>query len=171
MLKNRVCVYYDSSSYSGANSRNSTSNPQTPNDGFDQAILRNPRVQGSQPNTTPQPDKQKITPNTQTLSNEANPSNAQVQSLHTNPQAGEQLTTNQMHINLESYSQRLRLGVMKTYLEQVESRDKICRAIQYGSKFISGGEAGVAHEIDVSTGLARKVFRLLKVGGVFMNSF
>ena len=91
--------------------------------------------------------------------------------MSTNPQPNEHRITNIMRIDFGRYFRRLRLDVMKTYLEQVESRDKICRAIQYGSKFVSGGEAGVAHDIDVSTGLARKVFRLLKVGGVFMNSF
>ncbi|CAI5467468.1 unnamed protein product [Closterium sp. Yama58-4] len=35
-------------------------------------------------------------------------------------------------------------------------------AIQYGSKFISGGEPGVAATVDKNTSLARKVFRLLK---------
>ncbi|MCO5599196.1 hypothetical protein L7F22_053296 [Adiantum nelumboides] len=48
------------------------------------------------------------------------------------------------------------------YLDQAEARDRICRAIQYGSKFISGGMEGVAQQVDLSTGLARKVFRLLK---------
>ncbi|CAI5968915.1 unnamed protein product [Closterium sp. NIES-65] len=35
-------------------------------------------------------------------------------------------------------------------------------AIQYGSKFISGGEPGIAATVDKNTSLARKVFRLLK---------
>ena len=58
---------------------------------------------------------------------------------------------------------RAELALIKAYLGQSESRDKICRAIQYGSKFISGGEAGAAREVDKTTSLARKVFRLLKV--------
>lgn len=54
------------------------------------------------------------------------------------------------------------LALIKAFLNQAEARDKICRAIQYGSKFVSAGEAGVAREVDKSTSLARKVFRLLK---------
>ena len=55
------------------------------------------------------------------------------------------------------------LALIKSYLNQSEARDKICRAIQYGSKFISAGERGVAQEVDRTTSLARKVFRLMKV--------
>jgi hypothetical protein len=62
------------------------------------------------------------------------------------------------------------LTLIKNYLNQAEARDKICRAIQYGSKFISAGEAGVAREVDKSTSLARKVFRLLKVGFILLLS-
>ncbi|TVU12922.1 hypothetical protein EJB05_46589, partial [Eragrostis curvula] len=43
-----------------------------------------------------------------------------------------------------------------------EARDKICRAIQYGSKFLSNGQPGPAQNVDKSTSLARKVFRLFK---------
>ncbi|KAH7288558.1 hypothetical protein KP509_31G031300 [Ceratopteris richardii] len=57
---------------------------------------------------------------------------------------------------------RAELALIKAFLNQAEARDKICRSIQYGSKFISAGEAGVAREVDRSTSLARKVFRLLK---------
>lgn len=57
---------------------------------------------------------------------------------------------------------RARLALLALYLSKAEARDKICRAIQYGSKCISGGEAGVAQEVDKTTSLARKVFRLLK---------
>ncbi|KAI5069502.1 hypothetical protein GOP47_0015803 [Adiantum capillus-veneris] len=57
---------------------------------------------------------------------------------------------------------RVELALVKAFLSQAEARDKICRAIQYGSKFISAGEAGVAREVDKSTSLARKVFRLMK---------
>ncbi|CAH1447957.1 unnamed protein product [Lactuca virosa] len=35
-------------------------------------------------------------------------------------------------------------------------------AIQYGSKFVSNGEPGTAQNVDKSTSLARKVFRLFK---------
>lgn len=57
---------------------------------------------------------------------------------------------------------RAQLALIKAFLNQAEARDKICRTIQYGSKFISAGEAGVAREVDKTTSLARKVFRLLK---------
>lgn len=57
---------------------------------------------------------------------------------------------------------RVELALIKSFLSQAEARDKICRAIQYGSKFVSAGEAGVARDVDKSTSLARKVFRLLK---------
>ncbi|MCO5554119.1 hypothetical protein L7F22_007645 [Adiantum nelumboides] len=59
-------------------------------------------------------------------------------------------------------SRSTQLSVLASYLDQAEARDRICRAIQYGSKFISGGMEGVAQQVDLSTGLARKVFRLLK---------
>lgn len=58
---------------------------------------------------------------------------------------------------------RAELGLVVLYLNKAEARDKICRAIQYGSKFISNGQPGTAQNIDRSTALARKVFRLLKV--------
>ncbi|KAH7277058.1 hypothetical protein KP509_39G032300 [Ceratopteris richardii] len=57
---------------------------------------------------------------------------------------------------------RAELALIKAFLNQAEARDKICRAIQYGSKFISAGEPGVARDVDKSTSLARKVFRLMK---------
>jgi hypothetical protein len=58
---------------------------------------------------------------------------------------------------------RAELGLLVLYLNKAEARDKICRAIQYGAKFISNGRPGAAQEVDRSTTLARKVFRLLKV--------
>jgi len=57
---------------------------------------------------------------------------------------------------------RAELGLVVQYLNKAEARDKICRAIQYGSKFISNGQPGTAQNVDKSTTLARKVFRLLK---------
>ncbi|KAF7051245.1 hypothetical protein CFC21_059500 [Triticum aestivum] len=57
---------------------------------------------------------------------------------------------------------RAELGLAVLYLNKAEARDKICRAIQYGSKFISNGQPGTAQNVDKSTTLARKVFRLLK---------
>ncbi|KAL2607766.1 hypothetical protein R1flu_026339 [Riccia fluitans] len=57
---------------------------------------------------------------------------------------------------------RKELLFLALYLGKAETRDKICRAIQYGSKFISNGEQGIASNVDKNTSLARKVFRLLK---------
>ncbi|KAK9103423.1 hypothetical protein Sjap_020677 [Stephania japonica] len=57
---------------------------------------------------------------------------------------------------------RAELAVLVFYLNKAEARDKICRAIQYGSKFLSNGEPGTAQNVDKSTSLARKVFRLFK---------
>lgn len=48
------------------------------------------------------------------------------------------------------------------YLNKAEARDKICRAIQYGLKIWSDGQPGTAQNVDKSTSLARKVFRLFK---------
>lgn len=58
---------------------------------------------------------------------------------------------------------RTELALAVLYLNKAEARDKICRAIQYGSKFLSNGEPGTAQNVDKSTSLARKVFRLFKV--------
>ncbi|MQL89409.1 hypothetical protein Taro_021969, partial [Colocasia esculenta] len=58
---------------------------------------------------------------------------------------------------------RAELALLIIYLNKAEARDKICRAIQYGSKFLSNGQPGTAQNVDKSTSLARKVFRLLKV--------
>ncbi|XP_054781009.1 peroxisomal membrane protein 11D-like [Prosopis cineraria] len=57
---------------------------------------------------------------------------------------------------------RAELGLLVLYLNKAEARDKICRAIQYGSKFLSDGQPGTAQNVDKSTTLARKVFRLFK---------
>jgi hypothetical protein len=57
---------------------------------------------------------------------------------------------------------RAELAFLVMYLNKAETRDKICRAIQYGSKFLSNGEPGVAAQVDKTTSLARKVFRLAK---------
>ncbi|KAF3641755.1 Peroxisomal membrane protein 11C [Capsicum annuum] len=54
----------------------------------------------------------------------------------------------------------LALGVL--YLNKAEARDKICRTIQYGAKFLSDGQPGTAQNVEKSTSLARKVFRLFK---------
>jgi hypothetical protein len=58
---------------------------------------------------------------------------------------------------------RAELALVVLYLNKAEARDKICRAIQYGSKYLSNGEPGTAQNVDKSTSLARKVFRLFKV--------
>ncbi|KAG6500261.1 hypothetical protein ZIOFF_040104 [Zingiber officinale] len=57
---------------------------------------------------------------------------------------------------------RAELALLVLYLNKAEARDKICRAIQYGSKFLSNGEPGTAQNVDKTTSLARKVFRLFK---------
>ncbi|KAL6495458.1 Peroxisomal biogenesis factor [Orobanche gracilis] len=57
---------------------------------------------------------------------------------------------------------RAELALAVLYLNKSEARDKICRAIQYGSKFLSKGQPGTAQNVDKSTSLARKVFRLFK---------
>ncbi|CAL5360086.1 unnamed protein product [Camellia sinensis] len=57
---------------------------------------------------------------------------------------------------------RAELGLAVLYLNKAEARDKICRAIQYGSKYLSNREPGTAQNVDKSTSLARKVFRLFK---------
>ncbi|CAG7908632.1 unnamed protein product [Brassica rapa] len=57
---------------------------------------------------------------------------------------------------------RAELALVVMYLNKAEARDKLCRAIQYGSKFLSGGQPGTAQNVDKSTSLARKVFRLFK---------
>jgi hypothetical protein len=58
---------------------------------------------------------------------------------------------------------RAEIAFLVMYLNKAEVRDKICRSIQYGSKFVSAGEPGVAQQVDKTTSLARKVFRLAKV--------
>eukprot|EP00271_Cylindrocystis_brebissonii_P010498 TRINITY_DN26696_c0_g1_i1.p1 TRINITY_DN26696_c0_g1~~TRINITY_DN26696_c0_g1_i1.p1 ORF type:complete len:247 (+),score=54.26 TRINITY_DN26696_c0_g1_i1:139-879(+) len=57
---------------------------------------------------------------------------------------------------------RAQVALLALFLSKAEARDKLCRAIQYGSKFVSGGEKGTAQDVEKSTSLARKVFRLLK---------
>ncbi|KAK9749324.1 hypothetical protein RND81_02G117900 [Saponaria officinalis] len=57
---------------------------------------------------------------------------------------------------------RAELALLVLYLNKAEARDKICRAIQYGCKFLSNGEPGTAQNVDKSTSSARKVFRLFK---------
>ncbi|KAF5760129.1 putative peroxisomal biogenesis factor 11 [Helianthus annuus] len=56
----------------------------------------------------------------------------------------------------------MELALAILYLNKAETPDKICRAIQYGSKFVSNGEPGTAQNVDKSTSLATKVFRLFK---------
>lgn len=58
---------------------------------------------------------------------------------------------------------RAELALAVLYLNKAEARDKICRAIQYGSRFVSDGKPGTAQNVEKSTSLARKVFRLFKV--------
>lgn len=58
---------------------------------------------------------------------------------------------------------RAQVALVAMYLGKSEARDKLCRAIQYASKFISAGEKGTAQDVEKQVSLARKVFRLLKV--------
>ncbi|XP_016490148.1 peroxisomal membrane protein 11D-like [Nicotiana tabacum] len=57
---------------------------------------------------------------------------------------------------------RAELALAVLYLNKAKARDKICRAIQYGSKCLSNGEPGTAQNVDKSNSLARKVFHLFK---------
>ncbi|XP_073291247.1 peroxisomal membrane protein 11D-like [Primulina huaijiensis] len=57
---------------------------------------------------------------------------------------------------------RAELALAVLYLNKAETRDKICRSIQYGSRFLGNGEQGTAQNVEKSVGLARKVFRLFK---------
>lgn len=64
---------------------------------------------------------------------------------------------------------RAELALLVLYLNKAEARDMICRATQYGSKFLSNGEPGTAQNVDKSTSLARKVFRLFKVSVYYVE--
>lgn len=57
---------------------------------------------------------------------------------------------------------RAELALAVLYLNKAEARDKICRTIQYGSRFLSNGQPGTAQNVEKSTSLARKVFRIFK---------
>ncbi|KAF7844885.1 peroxisomal membrane protein 11C-like [Senna tora] len=54
---------------------------------------------------------------------------------------------------------RTELALLVLYLNKAEARDKICRAIQYGSKFLSNGEPG-----HIIRGVRREEVRLEEVG-------
>ena len=45
------------------------------------------------------------------------------------------------------------LSLVVLYLSKAEARDKICRAIQYGSKFLSNGEPGPARLLSLDQGI------------------
>ncbi|KAL0866874.1 hypothetical protein Bca101_045992 [Brassica carinata] len=78
------------------------------------------------------------------------------------------LKSNVEHRKMKTlYLTRGELTLIILYLNKAEARDKICRAIQFGSKFLSGGKPGTAQTVDKNTSLARKVFRLFK----FLNDF
>uniref|UniRef100_A0A251TT61 Putative peroxisomal biogenesis factor 11 n=1 Tax=Helianthus annuus TaxID=4232 RepID=A0A251TT61_HELAN len=49
---------------------------------------------------------------------------------------------------------RTELALRVLYLNKAEARNKICRAIQYGSNFVSNGKPGTAQNVDKSTSLA-----------------
>ncbi|XP_073269928.1 peroxisomal membrane protein 11D-like [Primulina huaijiensis] len=57
---------------------------------------------------------------------------------------------------------RAELALAVLYLNKAETRDKLCRSIQYVSRFLSNGEPGTAQNVEKSVALARKVFRLFK---------
>ncbi|KAL8496831.1 hypothetical protein ACS0TY_020491 [Phlomoides rotata] len=65
---------------------------------------------------------------------------------------------------------RAELGLAALYLNKAEARDKIYRAIQYGSKLLSNGEPGTTQNVDKSTSLARKVFRSSMIALVSPNA-
>ncbi|CAH8386343.1 unnamed protein product [Eruca vesicaria subsp. sativa] len=54
---------------------------------------------------------------------------------------------------------RAELALVVLYLNKAEARDKICRAIQYGSKFVSGGPLKDYFK------LAKEIVRVYKVVG------
>ncbi|KAM0043871.1 putative peroxisomal biogenesis factor 11 [Helianthus debilis subsp. tardiflorus] len=56
----------------------------------------------------------------------------------------------------------MELALAVLYLNKAETPEKICRAIQDGSKFVRNGEPGTAQNVDKSTSLATKVFCLFK---------
>ncbi|KAH0980359.1 hypothetical protein GBA52_007536 [Prunus armeniaca] len=61
---------------------------------------------------------------------------------------------------------RAELALAVLYLNTAEASDKMCRAIQYGSKFLSNGEPGTAQNVDKSTSLARKFSAFSRLGSV-----
>ncbi|GKC28918.1 hypothetical protein Tco_1036212, partial [Tanacetum coccineum] len=48
------------------------------------------------------------------------------------------------------------------YLTKAKARDQICKVIQYGSKFLTNGEAGTTQNVDKASSLASRVFCLFK---------
>ncbi|KAJ4783874.1 Peroxisomal membrane protein 11C [Rhynchospora pubera] len=57
---------------------------------------------------------------------------------------------------------RFDVAVLALYFNRAEARDKFCRAIQYFCKFISNGQPGIAQDVEKSSSLARKAFRIFK---------
>jgi Peroxisomal biogenesis factor 11 (PEX11) len=58
---------------------------------------------------------------------------------------------------------RFDVAVLALYFNKAEARDKFCRAIQYFAKFINNGQPGIAYDIEKSSSMARKAFRIFKV--------
>ncbi|XP_073154352.1 peroxisomal membrane protein 11D-like isoform X2 [Henckelia pumila] len=58
---------------------------------------------------------------------------------------------------------RAELALAVLYLNKAETRDKICRSIQYGSRFLANGEPGTTQNVEKSVSLAQKVLRFFKV--------
>ncbi|KAJ3692706.1 hypothetical protein LUZ60_011801 [Juncus effusus] len=57
---------------------------------------------------------------------------------------------------------RFDVAVIALYFNKAEARDKFCRAIQYGAKFVGNGQPGTLQNVERSSSLARKSFRLFK---------
>lgn len=57
---------------------------------------------------------------------------------------------------------RFDVAVLALYFNKAEARDKFCRAIQYFCKIINNGQPGIAYDIEKSSALARKAFRIFK---------
>ncbi|KAH7441710.1 hypothetical protein KP509_03G050300 [Ceratopteris richardii] len=54
------------------------------------------------------------------------------------------------------------LSDLVLYLNHPRTRDNLCKVIQFGSRFVSGGNEGLAEQVSSSVAVSRKVFCLLK---------
>ena len=55
--------------------------------------------------------------------------------------------------------------VLNQFLEKSDGRDKLLAALQYAAMFVAAGQPGDAKRVQASVAAARKVFRIMKVGG------